>query len=393
VECHMPVTVYMVVDARRDHSIRIPRPDLSVKLGVPNACNKCHTDKSAQWATDNITKWYGHVPVGFQHFAQALSAGTSGAPGAEKMLTELIADRGQPAIARASALTRLGALSEQAALDAARQGVTDDNSLVRRAAASALADADPSASAAIVAPLLNDPVRAVRIEAAEVLAGAPADTLAPSVEAQLGRAIDQYIAAQELNADRPEAHLDLALLYARRTRFGEAESELRNALSLEPSFVPAAVNLADLYRELGRDPEGERVLLEALAHSPNDASLEYALGLLLIRRGQRKEALAHLAAAANLDRSNARFAYAYAVALDDAGQSGAAIDVLRSEIELRPFDGEALGTLASLCAKTGSPKEGLTYAKRLLELEPDNAEAQQLYDQIGRAAGHPGHRP
>lgn len=48
--CHMPTVTYMVVDPRHDHAMRIPRPDLSVKLGTPNACNDCHKDKKPSWA-------------------------------------------------------------------------------------------------------------------------------------------------------------------------------------------------------------------------------------------------------------------------------------------------------------------------------------------------------
>ena len=54
VSCHMPERTYMVVDARRDHSFRIPRPDLSVSLGTPNACTGCHTDKDAAWAAATV---------------------------------------------------------------------------------------------------------------------------------------------------------------------------------------------------------------------------------------------------------------------------------------------------------------------------------------------------
>ena len=42
VNCHMPATTYMAIDSRRDHSFRIPRPDLSSSLGTPNACTGCH---------------------------------------------------------------------------------------------------------------------------------------------------------------------------------------------------------------------------------------------------------------------------------------------------------------------------------------------------------------
>ncbi len=382
VECHMPATLYMVIDARRDHSIRIPRPDLSVTLGVPNACNKCHTDKPAQWSAETVRKWYGHGPAGFQRFADALDAGWLGAPGAGGLLAELIDDHGQPAIARASALVRIGNLADPLALATARQAVADKDALVRRAAARALYDTAPNVSGPVLSPLLADPVRAVRIEAAEVLAGAPVNALALGGQAALRRAAGEYVAAQELNADRPEAHLDLALLFTRRKQFAQAESELGDALSLEPTFTPAAVNLADLYRELGRDTEGERVLRAAIARAPQDASLEHALGLLLIRQGHRKEALHHLAAAAKLDPSNERAAYAYALALDDAGRSGAAIDVLRAELEKHPFDRDALAALASLYGKIGNPRQGLLYANRSVELDPDNPQARQLLAQL-----------
>src|SRR5262249_47043966 len=74
VECPLPAQVSMRVDPRRDHSLRVPRPDLSVRLGTPNACTGCHTDKQASWAADRVRAWYGHDPVGYQHYAEALHA-------------------------------------------------------------------------------------------------------------------------------------------------------------------------------------------------------------------------------------------------------------------------------------------------------------------------------
>jgi tetratricopeptide (TPR) repeat protein len=298
------------------------------------------------------------------------------------LLAELIDDRGQPAIARASALVRIGNLADASALAAIRQAVVDSNSLVRRAAARAAYNIAPGASAPVLSPLLEDAVRAVRIEAAEVLAGAPVNLLAPGGEAALRRAVGEYVAAQELNADRPEAHLNLALLFTGRKQFAQAENQLGEALSLEPSFTPAAVNLADLDRELGRDTEGERVLRAAIARAPGDASLEHALGLLLIRQGRRKEALDHLAAAVRLDPSNERAAYAYALALNDAGRSGAAIGLLRAELEKHPFDRDELAALASLYGKIANPRQGLVYANRWVELDPDNPQARQLVAQL-----------
>src|SRR5208283_4645923 len=125
VECHMPTRTYMVVDPRRDHSIRIPRPDLSMKLGTPNACNNCHTDKSAQWALDSVDHWYGHAARGFQRFAETLDGGSAGAPGAQQALERLVADREQPAISRATALSVLAGYAPPPTDPAVRAGVAD----------------------------------------------------------------------------------------------------------------------------------------------------------------------------------------------------------------------------------------------------------------------------
>jgi tetratricopeptide (TPR) repeat protein len=376
VECHMPTRTYMVVDARRDHSIRIPRPDLSLEIGVPNACNGCHRDKPAGWAAKLVAKWYGHAPAGFQRFADALHAGSIGAPGAERSLAQLIADREQPAIARASALALIANDPGFVSVPSLRYGARDISPLVRRAAARALPDADPRADPGAPALLLSDPVRAVRIEAAEALAGVPADALPADVAAALERATAEYIAAQEVNADRPEAHGNLASLFASERRFADAQRELTTALALDPYFTPATVNLADLDRELGREADGERVLREAIVRSPNDASLQHALGLLLVREGYAPEALEHLAAAARLNPANARFAYVYAVALKDAGRNGPALDVLENDLVRHPYDCDVLAALAGFYRSAGNPGQAAGYAKRLAELGHECPDAQ-----------------
>ena len=382
VECHMPTRTYMVVDPRRDHSIRIPRPDLSVKLGTPNACTNCHTDKSAQWALDSVDKWYGHPAQGFQRFAETLDAGSAGAPGAQESLERLIADREQPAIARATALSMLSNYAPSPTGAAVRTGVIDDSALVRRAAARALSNSDPMGGANTLAPLLRDPVRAVRIEAAEVLAGLPADNFPADVAAAFSRATDEYISAQQLNADRPEADLNLGLLYARENHFDKAEVELKTALSLDPGFTPAAVNLADLYRVQNRDQEGERVLKEAISRSPNDASLEHALGLLMVRQKRGAQGLDLLGAAARSDPGNARYVYVYAVALNGAGHTRAAIETLESSIKAHPYDRDSLAALVSFLEQSGDPAKALTYAQRLDELEPGNPEVRRMLKEL-----------
>ncbi len=293
-------------------------------------------------------------------------------PGARQSLTALAMKPGQPAIARATALSLLSAYAPAPTEAAIGTGVADDSALVRRAAALSLSNSDPNESSATLAPLLADPVREVRIETADVLANAPAAALRSDVIAALDRSTNEYVAAQELNADRPEAHLNLGLLFLRERKIDRAEAELKTALSLDPSFGPAAVNLADLYRELGRDGEGEAVLRNALERSPDEASVLHALGLLMVRLKQGQKALPLFAAAARIDPANARYAYVYAVALDDAGQAATAIETLQRSIKLHPYDRDSLAALVGYCDHAGKYAEANNYAKRLRELEPGN---------------------
>jgi tetratricopeptide (TPR) repeat protein len=381
VECHMPTRTYMVIDARRDHSIRIPRPDLTLRLGVPNACNQCHADKSAQWATDSVQRWYGHTPEGFQHYAETFRAALENAPGAERALKELAANTGQPAIARATALSRLAGYSPSPSESAVRGAVADRSALMRRAAAAALSSSDPQGSASTLGSLLGDPVRSVRIETAEVLAPLDARAADPRLAAARERATQEYIAAQELNADRPESHLDLALLFANRKEVREAEAQLKDSLSLDPTFVPSAVNLADLYRSLGREADGEATLRTALEHSPSDPALLYALGLSMARQGQHAKALNLLATAASGEPPDARYAYVYAVALNDAGQRSAAIDTLERSIKSHPYDRDSLTALVIYLEQNHDRGEAVRYARRLLQLEPENQGLRQMLDE------------
>ena len=55
----MPERTYMKVDPRRDHSFVIPRPDLSIAYGTPNACTTCHAAETNEWAAETMDKWYG----------------------------------------------------------------------------------------------------------------------------------------------------------------------------------------------------------------------------------------------------------------------------------------------------------------------------------------------
>jgi Flp pilus assembly protein TadD len=356
VACHMPPKLFMVVDARHDHSLRIPRPDLSVELGVPNPCNGCHAERSASWAARTVQRWYGHTPQGLQRFAAVLAAGDPPA------LAALAADASQPAIARATALARLPP-GLPATVAVAGRALSDRDALLRRAAVEALSGADPGDRGRLLGPALADPVRTVRIEAATATAGLPDGLFSPDQRSRRATATGEFIAAQRLNADQPEAHLALASLFMRQGREQDAEAELRHALAIAPSFAPAAANLADLYRVLGRDADGERVLRQALARLPNDAGLCHALGLALVREGRIGEALPWLQRAAAGGPSEPRYGYVYAIALHDTGRRRESLRELEEVLRRRPGDRPTLEALASFYGEAGDAAQARRYGR------------------------------
>ena len=247
-DCHMPTRTYMVVHPRHDHSMRIPRPDLSVRLGTPNACNACHADKTAQWAADAVQSWHGPDRKGFQHYAAAFHDAWSDQADAANLLAAAASDHETPGFARAGALAEMAPSLSAANVDVARSSLADPDPMVRIGALDMLENAPPEQIWPIAAPLLGDPVRGVRVRAADLLAAVPAAGQPAGDRAAFDRAAAEFVAAQELNADRPEARLTLGSFYARRGDPAKAEAEYKAALKLAPQFAPAAVNLADLYR-------------------------------------------------------------------------------------------------------------------------------------------------
>jgi len=363
VACHMPTTTYMVVDPRHDHSFRIPRPDLSVSIGVPNACNQCHQDRSAEWAAAAVRRAHPKARLGYQTFGEAFTAADRGDPGGIRALGAMIGDSTQSAIARASALQRLARHADRTAIVTARDALTDPSPLVRAAALAVLERLPPLERRAAL-PLLDDPVRMVRLAAANLLAPLAADALgdhAPSFE----RAAAEYVAAERFNADRPESRTNLGNFMAERGAAAAAEAEYRSTLSLDETFVPAWVNLADLQRMQGNEVEAEATLRAALEVSPGNADLRHALGLSLVRQQRVADALVELAGASRAAPENARFAYVYAIALHSSGRVREAINVLESGLTAAPADPDILAALAQFLAETGDERRAPAIRDRL----------------------------
>jgi tetratricopeptide (TPR) repeat protein len=376
VNCHMPATTYMVVDPRRDHGIRVPRPDLSVKLGVPNACSACHRESTAQWAADAVARWYGPQRRSEAHYGEALDAGRRARPGAARGLVAIATSVAYPPIVRASAVELLARYPGSAADEAVRGALGDADALVRHAALMAFRPSTPEQLLGALTPMFSDPVRAVRIEAAR-RAVAMAARLDPASRGAFDRAIAEFEAVQRDGLAGPDAWMNLGNLKLARGDMAGAEEAYRAALKREPRFVPAYANLADLRREQQRDADAEAILREGLRAVPDASALHEALGLALVRQGKKSAAIAEFAAARKAAPEEPRYAYLHALALHDAGRRADAIRVL-AESARRSGDRDVLLALAMMRSEDGDQAGAGEALQALAAVNPDDPALAQL---------------
>ena len=368
VNCHMPERTYMAVDPRRDHSLRVPRPDLSVSLGTPNACSGCHVKdqlqslpetkqgslkeyadwiqqaeqgdqqiasliaKTDQWCDQACENWYGSERKKPEHFAETIAKYRKNVEtGNPQRISDSIKsmlklanqnDAQSPAIARASALNELAASGTPNAFPAAVTILKKDSEspLVKAAAINLLMNAPPTITRRALMPLLNSELKLLRNEAARVLvASGTYQNLSSNEQTRINLALRGVKESLMAASDRAGAHLGWAMLCEGQGRFEEAVDAYRTAIRVEPNTTGPRSNLSSLL---------ERV---ASQQPPQQAT-----ALLKEAETLREQELPLLERDANLAPDNASVQYRFGLALYLAGKMNEAMERLEKSVELEP---------------------------------------------------------
>ena len=379
VECHMPEKTYMGVDPRRDHSIRVPRPDLSVKLGTPNACNRCHDDKDAKWAADWVAKWHGPERARDVRHAEAFAAARKGEPGVEERLLEVVGDADSPAFTRASALLALRPYQGPDGFSAAIRSLKDPEPLVRVAAISKLEGWPQNELRRLLPPLLNDSARAVRTETARVLSPINKGELNDKDYKAYVRTYSELQKRFTDHLDRPEAHLSLGIQASNRGDLVEAKKRYHQSIRRDENFVPARVNLADLANREGDKAQAEKLWREVTKLMPEWGDGFYSLGLLVAENPNRlREATAILETAARKMPAHDRVHYNLGISLWRLGEKAKGARYLIQAGKIAPTNPEYPFGLAQFYAQDKNWRAALTHAQRAGELAPTNRDVQRL---------------
>jgi tetratricopeptide (TPR) repeat protein len=371
VECHMPGRYYMGNDYRPDHSFRIPRPDLSIEFDAPNACNRCHVDKSDQWSDEYITRWYG--PGRRAHYGAIIDAGRKHLPDADKELIRLAGDPLYPVIVRATALSLLGPYPASDTAAAFEQALMDDEALIRRMAVDQLNDPDLKRRTALLTSALYDPVKAVRAEAARRMTEIPAFELDAGQKKVYQDALTQYRRAMEYSADFAFGRYNLGNLYSSLEQPDKAAQNYMAAVRIDNQFYPAKVNLAMLYNQMGRKDEAEVLLREVVAAHSELYEIQYSLALLLAEKKQFEEAARYLASAAAGLPQRSRVHYNLGLLLQQLRRDAEAEAALRTALEIEPDNLDYLYALADYYLKRQKFNQARLVAEQMILKHPNNS--------------------
>lgn len=377
VNCHMPQTPYMQRHWRHDHGFTSPDPLLTKQFGIPNACNRCHQDKSADWALEASEQWYGTNFGGTRRTrAQAFARANCGDASAVTPLLEVLRSEEQP-YWRAAAENALAPWSADARVtDALVANLASTNGLVRTKAAQALDTAaqedDPPIKEALRA-YLRDPLRSVRLAAAwdlrrELKPGEP-------VEVELENFLN-------LNADQPGGQLQLGVFQWGRGHTEAALQHYQTAAKWDAFSAPAQHELAVAYSSLNRPQETVKALQAAVKLAPREGQYQFELGLAWNEAGDLAQAQTAFESAVQLSPGNAPAWYNLGLARSAAGQPQAAIEALRHAESADPTDPRAPYARATILARQGQMEEAKTALRHALAIQPDFPAARQFLNRL-----------
>ena len=377
VGCHMPATTYMGNDIRHDHSFRVPRPDLSVKYGMPNACNNCHKDKPASWAESAVNKWYGSKRK--YHFAEDLIEGSKLHEGSEGHLLKLLSDTSVPAIIHATAANYLGNITTINSTNGLLTCLKDGNAQVRYEALRSLENHPSNKWLQQVLPLLGDKVRAVRIAAALLLQTIGEAEVPQEYKAQLAVAkgeAESYVLHQ---ADFAHGNILIGDFYHTNNNLPEAERFYKRALKKDSLASLARLSLATVYSAEHKNEEALATLQLVVKIDDKNDDAWHSIGLLYVEMKQPALAKAAFEKAVNLHSHNTRLYYNYGLLLQQEGNIAKAITIFQKGLAIQPNDESLLYAIIFTYANNKQMQAAEGFAKRLYSIAPDNEQYQQIY--------------
>lgn len=282
VACHMPFLQHQGVGtklqfARSDHSIPIPRPAFDHKLGVENACQKCHADRGLAWQEEHAQKWWGKLkphPAAVTKLnaftrsgqdagsaAALLGTGTGHVIGETAALATWAQEFLRPGMSNDARVVK-------ALMDYARSSDVDQRALGLMSLHAGFAQ-HPS-----VLEFLGAQEGAGFSDAVRLRWSSAADTLASRLAAAGDYAAAIHFLDRALEA-HPNNYVSLSHLARLRLQSGDGEgavAALSKAIETRPTQATLWFQMGQMLAQLGRKAEAKVALEGGLKLNPEDAA-------------------------------------------------------------------------------------------------------------------------
>jgi len=380
ITCHMPTRIYMGADERRDHSFRIPRPDQSVKYKTPNACTQCHNNKTDQWAADAIVKWYG--PNRIHHYTDDLLPGSLLDQNSFVHLDRLIRDTSVTDMVRATAIKYLGEIVTEESLNAIKDFLNDSSALVRNEVISSFSNFPTDRWANAVAPLLKDPVRAVRISAANALSGLSQSGFDKTKMESFASAHQELMEYLHLQSDFTVGNIALGDYYYKTGDLKNAEKYYKRSLKIDSLANYGRINLSAIYNSTGDNEKALFYLKEAISIDPKNPRLSYNLALLYVELGEQKQALNYFSMTQKLKFNEPNFYYNYGLYLQQIGNASNAGTVFEEGLKRFPYSEKLNYGGAYFYLQTKKMDKAMSCIRNLKAINPSDQRYEELFSML-----------
>jgi predicted CXXCH cytochrome family protein len=378
VNCHMTGRYYMGVDFRRDHSFRIPRPDLTVTTASPNACNGCHAENTSEWAASYIDKWYGLSRR--PHFGQVFAKARTGDTSVISKLVEIALDELFPVIVRATAIYELEKYNSVSGRNAIMSSLSDPESMIRHQAVQSFLPESTEELLERLSPMLNDPVKAVRMQSAFRLSSIPVENMDSSLLREFYESLTEYREAMEYTGEFAASRHNLGVIFQNLGMYDKAADNYTTAIEIDNEFFPSMANLSVTYNQMGKNDEAEALLRRMIRDFPDQAESHYSLGLLLAEKGQYEDAMKELIIAAGRMPENDRIWYNLAQLYIYFEEDGKFVESMEKALQINPQNGDYLYAMAQYYYRIENAAKLKEYAFRIKEIFPGSPLGQQLLD-------------
>jgi tetratricopeptide (TPR) repeat protein len=256
--------------------------------------------------------------------------------------------------------------------------LNDPDPLLRHTAAENYLPGDSAALFLAISPLLNDPVKSVRMEAAYRLSTFRKDTFNETQYRLFLDALDEYKKAQEYVADFPTGRYNLGNYYSKLNDLPGAEENYLEAIAIDNLFYPAKFNLAMIYYQQGKMAPAEKLFLDLVKNHPDFRDGFYYLALLYGEQKKYQEAIALLETSLTKPGDNIRIFYNLGLLYQINGQDDKCVATLEKGLTIEPCNYDMLYALIAFYMNKNRREKAAPYISRLRSCFPDDKAVQQM---------------